>query len=85
MEAIAELAKAAPGTVRRSPENQHAAGPLPQARIAALRPAIPPAVPYPATAAPIRSKTARTAAARTDFWVASELQAKVARANATVM
>src|SRR5882724_8092195 len=85
MEAIAELAKAAPATVRRSPENQQAAGPLPQARIAALRPAIPPTVPCPARAAAIRSNTARIAAARTDFGVACELQAKVARANATVM
>src|SRR5882724_6052391 len=85
MEAIAELAKAAPGTGKRSPENQQAAGPLPPAWGAALRAAGAPVVPCPATAEPMRSKTARIAAERTDFCGVCTLKAKVARASATVM
>ena len=73
----------APSDARRRTSRR--AGPLPQAWMAALRPAMPPTVPCPATAAPIRSKTARIAAARTDFGVVCELQAKVASASATVM
>src|SRR5262245_47511452 len=70
---------------KRSPVNQHVAGPAPHNAVAALNAARPPAVIRPSAAAVIRSNTARTAAARTAAGTTVVSRAKRARVLATVI